>query len=223
MTAQPGLEQETFKNLLESFRGQAIIGDSLERIRQKAWQHFLSLGLPSRHNEVYRYVKLRHLFSQPYQPASEKTFSIDQIHSLIYPECRHSVIVFVNGHYSPQLSNLHALPAKMVVSSLQEATQTYGAFLNNHWTKSLKEEIDAFAALNGALHPRGTFLYLPPKTIVESPIQILHVIDQNDQLQMFIPRVQVFVGAQSDVRLISTQKNLAKTGYFVNQVIRVCY
>ena len=62
MMAQPGLEQETFKNLLENLRTQAHAGDPLERIRQKAWQHFLSLGLPSRQNEVYRYIKLRHLF-----------------------------------------------------------------------------------------------------------------------------------------------------------------
>lgn len=218
MMVQPGLEQETFQNLLEYLRNQTSGNDSLERVRQKAWQHFLSLGLPTRQNEFYRYIKLRHLFSQTYGLASEKTFSIDQINSWIYPECRESVIVFINGHYSPHLSNLQALPAKIVVSSLQEATQTYGAFLNNYWAKSLKEETDAFAALNGALHPKGVFIYLPPKTIVEAPIQILHVVDQEDQLQMLMPRLQVFVGPQSDVRLISTQKNLATAGYFVNQV-----
>ncbi len=218
MMAQPGIEQETFKNLLENLRTQASMSDPLERVRQKAWQHFLSLGLPSRHNEVYRYIKLRHLFSQPYQLANEKAFAADQIHDWIYPECRHSVLVFVNGCYAPQLSNLQALPAKMVVSSLQEATQTYGAFLNNYWTKSLKEESDSFAALNAALHRKGAFLYLPPKCVVEAPIQILHVIDQDEHLQMLMPRLQIFVGTHSNVHFISTQKNRATVGYFVNQV-----
>lgn len=218
MMAQPGLEQETFKKLLETMRAQAQVDDPLERIRQKAWQHFLTLGLPSKQNEVYRYIKLRHLFSQSFHLASEKSLSAEQIHPWIYPECRHSVVVFVNGHFSPQLSNLHALPAKVVVSSLEEAAQTYGTFLNNHWTKSLKEENDSFAALNGALHSKGAFLYLPPKSVVETPIQILHLIDQSDQMQMVMPRLQVFVGPHSDVRLVSMQKNLTKVGYFVNQV-----
>src|SRR4029077_476953 len=129
--------------------------------------------------------------------------TIDQLSPWIYPECRHSVLVFVNGYYSPQLSNLHALPSKVAVSSLQDAVQTYGAFLNNHWTKSLKEETDSFAALNGALHLKGAFLYLPPKCMIEAPIQILHIVDQDDQLQMLMPRLQVFVGPHSDVRLIS--------------------
>lgn len=218
MMAQPGLERETFKNLLENLRAQAHVSDPLEKVRQKAWQHFLSLGLPSKQTEVYRYIKLRHLFSQSFYLASEKVLSAEQICHWIYPECRHSVVVFVNGHYSSQLSNLHALPAKVVISSLQEATQTYGAFLNNYWTKSLKEESDSFAALNGALHCKGAFLYFPPKSVVETPIQILHVVDQNDQLQMLMPRLQIFVGPHSDVRLISTQKNIATSGYFVNQV-----
>lgn len=218
MMAQPGLEQETFKHLLENLRTQAHVSDPLERIRQKAWQHFLSLGLPSRHNEVYRYIKLRHLFSQPYQLASEKQLTKEQIQAWIHPECAESVIVFVNGNYVSQLSCLEALPAKVVVSSIQEAASTYGALLNNYWAKTLKEEKDAFAVLNAALHRKGVFLYVPPKTIVEAPIQILHVIHTGDQLQMLTPRLQVFVGTQSDVRLISTQQNLAVTSYFVNQV-----
>lgn len=218
MMAQAGLEQEIFKSLLEDLWNQVHVGDPLKHLRQKAWQHFLSLELPSRQNEAYRYIKLRHLFSQPYRLGSEKTLDADQILSWIYPECRHSAIVFVNGRYSPQLSQLQALPEKMEVSSLQDAAQTYGAFFHNYWTKSLKEESDPFVALNGALHCQGVFLYLPPKTIVDAPIQILHVIDQDDQLQMLMPRLQIFVGSQSDIRLISTQKNLVTTGYFVNQV-----
>ncbi len=218
MMAQPGLEQETFKTLLERCHTQGHKEEALERMRQKAWQHYLSLGLPSRQNEVYRYIKLRHLFAQPYQMASEPAVNLQQIQQWIYPECRQSVLVFVNGYYNPQLSCLDALPTKLVVSPLQEAIQTYGTFLNNHWAKVFKEETDSFAALNGALHHKGGFIYLPPKTVVEAPIQVLHVVDTQDQLQMLMPRLQIFVGAQSDVRFVCTQRSLAQAGYFVNQV-----
>lgn len=218
MMTQPGIEQETFRNLLENLRTQASINDALARIRQKAWQHFLSLGLPSRQNEVYRYIKLRHLFSQPYHLAQEKSLSIEQVTPWIYPECLQSVLVFINGNYAPSLSCLDALPAKVAVSTLQEATSTYGALLNNYWTKTLKDETDAFATLNAALHLKGAFLYFPPKTVVEAPIQILHLVNDDDELQMIMPRVQLFVGPHSDIRVISTQKSLATMSYFVNQV-----
>lgn len=218
MTAQLSLEQESFKSLLESLRNQAKGDDPLERIRQKSWQQFLSLGLPTRQNEVYRYIKLRHLFSQSYCLANEKILTLDQITPWIYPECCQSVIVFVNGYYSPHLSNVQALPEKVVISSLQEATQTYGVLLHNYWVKSLKEESDSFAALNGALHNKGVFIYLPPKSVIEAPIQILYVTNQDERLQIIMPRVQVFIGPHSDVQLISVYKNLATEGYFVNQV-----
>lgn len=219
MIAQSGLEQESFKNLLEKLHAQTHTYDSLERMRQKAWQQFLSLGLPSRQNEVYRYIKLRQLFSHSYHLANEKALTKDKIQDWIHPECQQSYLLFINGHYVPELSCLDALPAKVIISPLQEAMTTYSSFLNNHWNQTLKEEKDAFAALNGALARKGAFLYFPPKTTVETPIQILHVVDDEDQLQMMMPRLQVFVGPHSNTRLIHTQKNLTNKGYFINQVV----
>jgi Fe-S cluster assembly protein SufD len=218
MIAQQSLEQENFKNLLEKLRSQNLWDNDLERVRLKAWQHFVSLGLPSRQNEVYRCIKLRSLFSQSFQLANTKSLIKEQIQSWIYPECKHSVIVFVNGFYDPHLSCLKALPKKVVVSSLQEAAQAFGALLNNYWSKSLKEEGDPFAVLNGAMHRQGAFLYLPPNTVVEAPIQILHIVDHEDGLPLLMPRLQVFVGPRSEIRLIDTQKNVMSGGYFVNQV-----
>lgn len=216
--SQCSLEQETFRALLETFRHESKRSDALEKFRQKAWQRYLSLGLPSRQHEAYRYIKLRHLFSQPGHLASECSITPDQIASWIYPECRQSLLVFVNGAYVPELSCLDALPKNVAILPLPAAVQTYSAFLNNHWTRSLQEETDAFAALNGALHQNGAFLYLPPKSLIEAPIQLLHLIDSQDQFQLVMPRLDIYVGSHSDLKLIAVQKNLASSGYFVNQV-----
>ncbi len=218
MTAQTGLEQESFKVLLEEYRSQINQEDALKRIRDKAWNQFIELGLPTRQTEVYRYLKLRHLFSQPYCLAKEVSTTIDHLTSFIYPECHQSVLVFVNGHYQPHLSNTKALPSKVVISTLQEATHTYGTFLNNQWAKSLREEKDFFAIVNGALHHRGAFIYLPPKTIVEAPLQVLHFVQSDHQPLMLMPRLHLFIGSQSHVSIIVSQKASSDKGYFVNQV-----
>lgn len=221
MTTQPGLEHEAFKTLLEKFLLQVNQPDGWQKARLKAWDQFLTLGLPSRQTELYRYIKVRHLFSQPYEWAPESKLTADQIAPYIQPECRQSLLVFVNGDYCASLSNTTAIPAQVSVSTLQEAVQTYGAFLNNHWTKSLKEEDDAFAAINGALHRKGAFLYIPPKTVIEAPIQILHIVDVENQLCMAAPRLNIFVGAQSQAVFCATQKNFSANGYFVNQVVEL--
>jgi len=207
-----------FQGLLSNLYGQLNQTDVLQKLRSKAWDHFLEIGLPTRKTEVYRYLRLRNLYARNYVPASPTEVSADQIIPHILPECKQSVLVFVNGHFTPALSRTEGITQRAVVSSLFEAMRTYGSFLNNHWAKSLKEETDSFAAINTALHQDGLFLYLPPKTIIEAPIQILNVIDTQSASMFIMPRLQVFVGAQSQLALVSTQAVLSGENYAINML-----
>jgi Fe-S cluster assembly protein SufD len=125
--------------------------------------------------------------------------------------------VFVNGHYQPDLSLLKNVPSKVVVSLLTDATRTYGAFLNNQWAKGMKEETDPFAAFNGALHQNGAFLYIPPRTVLEVPIQILHLVDSADGT-LVMPRIHVSLGIQADAKFVFKTTLLNTTHYGINQV-----
>lgn len=215
---QLNLEHELFKSLLERMRSKEDQIDFIERMQQKAWQRFLDLDLPKKNNEIYRHIKLKQLFSKPYEVPKDDVVKAEEMKRFIFPECQNSVIVFVNGKYHPDLSYVQGLPKKIVISSLEDASQTFGAFLNNHWSQSLKDETDSFAILNAALYQKGLFVYLPPNCVVERPIQILHIISGQESAPILFPRIQIFVGANSDVKLISSQKSLGCANYFVNQV-----
>lgn len=210
-----------FQALLEKLYAQNTHGSPLQKIRTNAWDHFLKLGLPSRINDVYKYIPIRHLFAQSYTLPTPTSLKREQIASHIYPECIQSVLVFVNGCYQAELSDTSALPKNLVISTLSEATRTYSALLNNQWTKSLKEETDPFAALNGALYSDGAFLYLPPKNIVEQPIQILQIIDAANAPLLVMPRVHLFVGAQSELSLATSTVVISGSHYFMNQSIEI--
>ncbi len=219
MMTQPNTDQDLFQEHLETLYQQIASGDALQKIRAKAWDHFLELGLPSRKAEVFRYIRLRQLFERRYTLSRVTDVSPEAIEPYIFPECREAVAVFVNGHFRPQLSRLGALPKRVVFTSLIDATKTYGAFINNQWAKSLKDETDPFAALNAALHRDGAFLYLPPKTVVETPIQLLHVIDAQSEPMLLMPRLHVFAGTQSQIALVSNQAVLSGNGYCVNRAV----
>jgi Fe-S cluster assembly protein SufD len=216
MMTQPGTEQDAFQTVLEKLYEEVLKSDSLQKIRTKAWDHFLELGLPSRKSEVFRYVRLRHFYAHSYSASQSTEVTAEVLKSHIYPECQGSVIVFVNGHFSRSLSQLSP---KLVLCSLSEASRTYGTFLNNQWAKSLKEETDPFAALNTALHRDGAFLYIPPKTVLDQPIQVLHLIDTQDRPMFLMPRLHIFVGGQSQVEILSTQAILSGNSYGINQVV----
>lgn len=208
-----------FHAFLEKLYGQFEPSDILHKLRMKAWDHFLELGLPSRSNEVYRSIKLRLLYAHDYQASILSEVSEDSVKTHILPECSQSVLVFVNGHYVPALSRTEGLPKRMVISTTAEAMRTYSGFLNSQWAKALKEETDPFAAVNRALHRDGLFLYLPPKTVVETPIQILNIVDSQATPMFIMPRIQGFVGAQSQVAVISTQAVLSGTNYGINMLV----
>ena len=218
MMLEPQLESNAFQSLLESLLIKAGSGDSMQKLRLKAWDHFLEMGLPTRETEVYRYIKLRSLFSKSYVPSYPTDVSPETIDPYIYPESKESFIVFVNGHFQPKLSNLKALSKKVVVSTLDDAVHTFGAFLNNQWTKSLKEETDPFAIINTALHRDGVFIYLPPKTTSIAPLQVLYVIDSRDKAMIQFPRLNLFAGAQSQIDIVSSQALISGKAYCINQV-----
>jgi len=193
----------------------------LAKMQAKAWEQLVSCGLPTRKTDEFRYVPLRKLYEHGYQQTSATTIDPKQFDDAIYPECKESVLVFVNGHYSPQLSCTTAIPKRVAISSLEEGTKTYGAFLTNHWAKMVKEETDAFAFLNAALHRDGLFIYLPPKTVVENPVQILHLIDAQDDRALLLPRMQCFVGAHSQVEFVASQVVISGSAYCLSTVIDV--
>lgn len=217
MMTEHDQNQASFQALLQQHFLQNAANDPLQKIKAKAWERLQELGLPTRRTEVFRYLRLRALFSQNYALPSTCDLSSNEIASHIYPECIHSVLVFINGHFQSSLSNTKALPEKLVISTLDNAMRTYGTLLNNQWNKLIKEESDPFTMINAALHRNGLFLYVPPKTVVESPIQILHITHSNDQPALLLPRLHLFAGMHSQISIITSQALLSGTEYCFNQ------
>lgn len=219
MMAEPRSEQDTFQETLDRLYAEAEKDPPLQKIRAKAWDHFLELGLPTRKTESYRYTRLRNLYVRSLSSVKAPEISKDAFQAAIFPECLGSHLVFINGSFQPHLSQLENLPKKVVLSLLSDATRTFGAFIQNHWARSLKEESDPFAALNAAVHSGGGFLYVPPKTIVEAPVQILNVTAADQALLQ--PRLHCFVGSQSQIGLYNTHFSFSGSGNVLNQVIEL--
>jgi len=192
---------------------------ALKGLRAKAWERFLQLGLPTKKSEVFKYLRLGALEKRSYGAAAFQEVAEEAVSEALLPECRDSCFVFVNGLFRPELSRTSALPKNLVALPLERACRTYGTFLNNHWTKMMEEEKDPFAALNGALHQEGLFLYLPPKTAVEAPVQILHLIHAGEEPMLLLPRLHLFAGKHSEMRLIANEKVISGREFTCSQVM----
>lgn len=205
-------KEDEFQSMLD------LAYDPSHPIKHKAWEHFKRLGLPNRKIETYRYVPLRKLFEKKYETISFSDSVLQQPLKAVLPECETSLIVLVNGQYEEKLSNTTGLSPKIVISSIQDGMKTFGSFLTNHFVKTLKDEIDPFVSLNGALSHEGVFIYLPPNVLVDKPIQILHLVTSNDKSLFLNPRIQVFAGSNSESTFISTYEILVTDASLVNHV-----
>ena len=133
--------------------------ESLQTWRQKAWSRFLELGWPRPKQEAFQYLPLKDLhIPQPALPPQTAGHAAAP-YSLL----------FTDGFFQ------HAdLPQPLICLKLDAAMLVYGVFLQNRISRSLKEETDPIAAMNGAFQGKGAFLYIPPDTCIEQPIEIHH-------------------------------------------------
>jgi Fe-S cluster assembly protein SufD len=210
--------EEKFNSLLHDRYKLTVGNDPLSKARAKAWDQYVSLGLPSRKMEMYRYIKMRHFFAHDYSLTTDEILNPTRIEKAVLPECKNSFILFINGRYHEKLSNLTALPKNCIVNSLNEASKSFNSLINNQWAKGIKEEKDPFAAINGALHNHGAFVYLPPNSVIQTPIQILHIVDTGNFPAIFMPRINLFVGSHSEVSFVFSTSVLSGSTYGINQV-----
>jgi Fe-S cluster assembly protein SufD len=171
---------------------------SSSSLRDKAWDHFLELGLPDKSADAFKYVPLKRLYDIKLS-IKAAAVSKEMIEPYILSEALESYIVFANGRFCKELSKI---PSKLVILPLQEALKTYGPFLQGRLSKSIKDETDPFAVLNLALQQEGVFCYLPPKQQLENPLQIIHV---GPGASSYHPaRLHFFCSRESELKTIST-------------------
>ncbi len=197
---EPGLER-FYKQLNRIFE-EVKKPDLLKGFREKAYDHFLEMGLPEKKQEAFQYFPLGRLYDELFFSSQKETLSLEDIKPHVLPECQNACLVFINGHFSKTLSTFTSLPKSVVIIPLLEAISSYGSFLQNRWSRALREERDPLSLLNLALHPEGAFVYIPPKIELSQPIQLLSITTQKGFLAL--PRTQLFLASQSSVKWIST-------------------
>lgn len=210
------VEQDVFKAFLLDLK-KTLPVSCLDKFKTKAWDRYETLGLPDKSEEAFRTVKLRALYAAPLA-ASLKECALPSFEKEILPECKESYLVFVNGQLELSLSCREGISENVILLPIEEAFQTYGALLNNQWNASLKKETDAFALLNGALHQKGLFVYLPPGCAVEKPIQFIFLTTKSSSM----PRVQVFAGKNSEAHFYVSEISPLEDHIFINEVFDFC-
>ncbi len=190
-------------------------------LRERGFARFCEVGFPTTKNEDWRFTNVNAIAQTPFQLArdarrSEATYS-DTLDACRIPgaACQ---LVFLNGRFASELSDLGNLPPGVRAGSLAQAIAQDVASLEPHLGRYLNIERDAFSALNTAFIEDGAYVYLPRGTVLEAPICILFISLPGNDPEMTNPRNLIVAENATEASIVEDYVSLGSGVSFSNVV-----
>jgi Fe-S cluster assembly protein SufD len=200
--------------LHKKFLGANQAKASLSAVNQAGIERFELLKFPHKKHEMYTFVNTNELAGTSFELVADSPVDTAWVQSRIYPACKNSVAVFVNGAFQENLSDLSGLGDAFKMQCLSEADDEIQQVLLG----SLEDENDVFAAINSAFVQHGVCIDIPAKATFESPIQLLYVSTGSASAPVTShPRLVVRLGEMAELKVIVTYAG-TRENYFVNAV-----
>jgi Fe-S cluster assembly protein SufD len=190
------------------------------KARESALERFMEHGLPTRQEEEWKYTDVSAIGKRtslapdniPPDPSSEAalfawTLAQNNVH----------LMVFVNGHYSNELSAIGELPSGAKLESLadllDEANNLSPSFFDR------ENEHTLFATLNNALATDGAVLQLDPETKLKKPVYLLFIASGSGTA--IYPRNIFILGENSQATLIEHYFGMMEIHNFTNVLSQI--
>ena len=195
--------------------------DAVAARRDAAFDVFARQGLPHRRVEEWKYTDLRALMrdAKPLAPppdAAAKARAKKAGGLIGDVEARR--LVFVDGAFVPELSDLTALDAGLTVGSLAKALAAGDPALAAHLGK-LAPASDVAVALNTALMGDGAVIRVAADATIERPLHLLFIASEKPSAAFVRSVIVVERGARAMV--IESHEGPDAVDYQVNAVVEL--
>lgn len=218
LTEAKNLYLRQFERLEKEFaeNGQA----RLLPIRKEALSHFARVGFPTARHEDWKYTNIAAIAETPFKPAGHETPGLmrDALAGISFGALAASQLVFINGHYSPELSSLRPLPEGVRAGSLAAALSAHPEWMESRLARYANYKEHPFVALNTAFMRDGAFLYVPEGKVIEEPLSLLFVSTAAEEPTVSYPRNLVLAAEDSKVEIVESYVGVGGGRYFTNAV-----
>lgn len=201
-------------------------GDAwFHRVRKEAIGRFAELGFPTSKLEEWKFTNVDPIARMPFHSAefradglpAERLAELPLAHAAFEQRC--SRIVFVNGHYNPQLSS-RELPEGLIASSLASAVEHNTPSVKEHLAHHASFQQNAFVALNTAFLQDGAFIEIPSGVTLDAPIYLLFVSTADEPIASH-PRTLIIAGDSSQATIVEDYLSVGDGVYFTNAVTEI--
>jgi len=195
----------------------------LREMRQQACRDLAQKGFPDRKQEAWRYSPLGGLLAKHFIPAdSGHDVSLSEFTDELALSGLNSYrLVFVNGHYSPNLSDQDKLPPGITITDiatlLQDAPDELAAIYQDYAPQS----INGFTAMHTALSDDGLYIRVAENVQVDRPVEVVFLSTPGEQAVTSVPGIVVSLGENANLVWLERYQSLGRPFYFQNVVTRV--
>jgi Fe-S cluster assembly protein SufD len=179
----------------------------LTALRREGYSQFSDRGFPTTHDEDWRFTNVSAIAKTEFHLAQRATIKLDSFDTGSFA----NQLVFVNGHFSRELSRTASLPKGIKIGGLGEQIAANPAVLEPHLGHYLNLYRDAFAALNTAFVHDGAFIHIPRSVVIEEPIYLLFVTVGSDTPTMNHPRNLIIAEENSQATIVEDYVSLSES------------
>ena len=194
----------------------------LDDLRKRALARFDSVGFPTTKDESWRQTNVSAIAKTPFKLAAKPRdgAAIEHARRFGFAEEAACELVFVNGHYEPQLSRLGKLLRGLKVVSLASAIPTPQAGeIRDHLAKYADISGNPFVAWNTGNLDDGAFIRVPRGIHMETPIHLLFIsTTDGDQPAVSHPRVLVVAEDNTEFSFVESYVGQGSGAYLTNAV-----
>ena len=193
--------------------------DWLRSMRRDAFARFCDAGFPTTKDEDWRFTNVAAIARGSFAAAAagNSRLTMEELQPFRIPgaACR---LVFVNGHFEPELSDKASCPPAVEAGSLAGALARNPETLDPHLGRYLNTQRDSFCCLNTAFLEDGAYVRIAKGTVVEAPLHLLFVSIGAGEPLMAHPRNLLIAEPDTQVDIVEEHVSLDEGIFFSNVV-----
>ena len=195
----------------------------LSDLRQSALTSFAARGLPTVHDEDWRYTSVEPIRLTDFGLANGERglLNITELNDRSFTDVSDNRFVFVNGSFSPDLSSPLGDSGKVRVDTIANAFKTVDLLIESHLSHYAQYQEQPFVALNTAFAQDGAFLVIRRGAVIEEPIYLLFVSSANSKPIAAYPRNLIVFEPGSQARVVESYVGTGDQSYFVDVVTEI--
>jgi Fe-S cluster assembly protein SufD len=190
--------------------------------QQQAVGQLQQLALPERREEGWRYTPLPPVLEHSFNPAEpeEDLLFPDDVSQLRLTEADSPCIVLLNGFFMPELSSLPE-DGSVEIHNLRTALCSNSSDAFARLGELSGEQPHLFTALNTAMMGEGAYIRIPAGSVLDKPIEVLHVSISFESGFIAQPRLLVVLEEGAQATLIEHYEHLSDTLCLNNMVVEI--